>query len=107
MIPAPEIKSLNGEVSSTIQTTKRSLRNLAEIAVAFLLILLALWTENPTQKLLAGLTLLWIAGATLQSRQSAGALGLRLSGLGRSLWIIGAALLFAAIAVVTARRFHT
>jgi hypothetical protein len=82
-------------------------RDAVEVFVVYSLILLALWSERPAQKIIGVLTFLWIVVLTLRSQPSAAALGLRLSGLRRSLWIVAAALLAAAGLIWIASQMHT
>jgi hypothetical protein len=82
-------------------------RDFVEVTITFCLILLALWTAQPWQGLLAWMTLAWIAVVTWRSRQTAASLGLRLAGFGQSLWVVGASLVAAAIVVWIAWRMHT
>jgi membrane protease YdiL (CAAX protease family) len=86
---------------------RRKRRDLAEIAGAYGLILLVIWTPRPWQSVLW-----WVASAgvlVLISRSFEGfaAMGLRSENFLRSLWIAGAALLIAAAAVVLAAHRHT
>jgi len=89
-------------------TGRRSrLRNLLEIVVAYLLILLVIWTPRPWQRYLW-----WIAAAAVAAILSISfdglqAMGLRAANFGRSSWIVGAALLVAGAAVLIASRLHT
>jgi Type II CAAX prenyl endopeptidase Rce1-like len=82
-------------------------RLLAETGVGFALILLVIWTPRPWQGFLWWLALGGIALIVADRFEGFAAMGLRLQNLGRSLWIAGAALLIAAIAVVIAARMHT
>ncbi|MGC2108351.1 MAG: CPBP family intramembrane glutamic endopeptidase [Candidatus Korobacteraceae bacterium] len=99
--------SLNRECCSADWRSRLTSRDSIEIAMTFCLILLALWTAKPWQDLLGWLALLWIVVATWRSRQSAAALGLRLAGLGRSLWVVGVTVISAAIIVWIAWRMQT
>lgn len=82
-------------------------RDLLEVTVVFALILIALWSGPFAQKLIGTATFCWIVISTLRSQATATTLGLRLSGIRRSLWIVCAALLFAALAIWIASRMHT
>lgn len=82
-------------------------RDLVEVTIVFVLILIALWSGRPAQKAIGLATFCWIVISTLRSQASADALGLRLSGIRRSLWIVCAALLLAALAIWIASRMHT
>ncbi|MGI9101921.1 MAG: CPBP family glutamic-type intramembrane protease [Terriglobales bacterium] len=56
-----------------------------QLAVAYGLLEVALWTEGETQRIAALLTAAWIVAATLISRRSPRQLGLGFQGLGRAL----------------------
>jgi hypothetical protein len=77
------------------------------VTIVFVLILTALWSGPVAQKLIGIATFCGIVVATLRSPASATSLGLRLSGIRRSLWIVCAALLFAALVIWIASRMHT
>jgi len=82
-------------------------RILFELAIPYGLILLVIWTPRPLQKLLW-----WVAAAAIVaifwiSFDRMVALGLRTAGFFRSLWVAGAALLLAAIAILVAVLLHT
>jgi Type II CAAX prenyl endopeptidase Rce1-like len=82
-------------------------RDFHELAVTYGLVLLALWTPNPLQTWLCWVILAWVVSATVASGQDAHVLGLRPSGLPRSLWVIGIAMLTAILAVWIAAQVHT
>jgi hypothetical protein len=97
-----------GQDSIKSQSTERSrLRTLIETLVPYGLILLVIWTPRPWQRYLW-----WVAAASVVivaciSFDGLRALGLRLTNFGRSLWIVGLALLLAGAAVLVAARLHT
>ncbi len=88
-------------------TVRGSARDLVELALAYGLILITVWVPNPPQRYLFWVCFVWIVGSTIARRDSLRTLGLGLTGLLRSLWIIGAALLCAAVAIVIASRLGT
>jgi membrane protease YdiL (CAAX protease family) len=75
-----------------------------EIAIAYLLILFVIWTPRPLQRFL------WIAAAAgviifvWRSFEGWKAMGFTAANFGRSLWIVGAALAMAAIAIAVSAR---
>jgi hypothetical protein len=82
-------------------------RALLELAIPYGLILLVIWTPRPLQKLLW-----WVAAAAIvaifwMSFDRMKEVGLRAAGFYRSLWVTGAALLVAAVAVLVAIQLHT
>lgn len=82
-------------------------RAFVEIAVAYTLILAVIWTPRPAQR-----WLWWVASSavvlfTCISFDGAKAMGLRGKNFLRSIWVVAAAFLIAAIAVAIAARLHT
>jgi membrane protease YdiL (CAAX protease family) len=86
-------------------TSKR--RSLLEFVIGYGLILLVIWTPRPWQQLLYFAAVIYIAFVVWASFRSAQAMGLRTTNFLRSLWIVGAALLMAAISIGIAIRLHT
>jgi hypothetical protein len=80
---------------------------LLELSVGYGLILITVWTPRPWQSLLSWAALVWVLLATGISFDGWSAMGLRIPGSMRSLWVIGAALLLAAAAVTVAARLNT
>lgn len=91
--------------SSAAEGGKR--RDLRELSVGYGLILLTVWTPPPGQRLLYLVALVWIVSVTWLSFDGWSAMGLRLSGTLRSLWVVPLALLFTAVAVTLAVKLHT
>ncbi len=88
--------------ASTISIASRRRRDFIELAVAYGLILLVIWTPRPWQRILW-----WVAAAAVVAIASASyeglqAMGLRRENFFRSLWVVGAALLVSAVAVTFA-----
>lgn len=97
-----------GDQESVAQATPRSkLRNLTETAIAYGLILLVIWSPRPWQRYLWWVAAVSVVIITCISFEGRTAMGLRLTNLGRSLWVVGAALLLAGVAVVVAAKLHT
>jgi membrane protease YdiL (CAAX protease family) len=86
-------------------TTKR--RDLLELVIGYALLLLEIWAPAHLQRPLFYAAALFIAFVLWTSFRSAQAMGLRTTNLLRSLWIVGIALLLAAVAVVLAIKLHT
>ena len=82
-------------------------RDWIEIAVAYALILSVVWTPRPLQRVLWVVAAVGIIVILWRSLDGWAAMGLRKANLGRSLWIVGAALVLAVTAVVIAARMHT
>jgi hypothetical protein len=82
-------------------------RDFLEFAVGYGLILVVIWTPNPWQRWFYWISLLWVILVTTFSFDGVKAMGLQLSGLWDSLWVVGVALLMATAAIVLAARFHT
>jgi hypothetical protein len=66
-----------------------------------------IWTPQPEQKLLSLAALAWVLLATLLCFDDWSALGMSGAGFRRSLWVVGAALLLAAVAGLLAARLQT
>ncbi len=90
-------------------------RALIELAIGYVLILLVIWTPRPWQRFLwlvavagvAAIICLSIKAFTGSTREAFRAMGLRKENFLRSLWVVGAALALAAIAVVIAAKMNT
>ena len=97
----------NSTVLSTQAFTKRKLWVFIELAVCYGLILFALWTPRPLQRWFYWSAILWVVVTTCISFAGWRAMGFRIAGFWRSLWLVGAALSLAAAAVILAARLHT
>lgn len=82
-------------------------RPLFELCVGYALILATIWTPRPQQRWLYWISVVWIAATTWASFPGWQAMGFRRGGLLRSLWVVFAALAFAAAAIVAAVQLHT
>lgn len=82
-------------------------RDLAEVAIAFGLILTVLWTPRPWQQLLWWVAIAVIGALIAMSFQGFRAAGLRAGNFFCSLWVVGAALLVSAVTVTISARLHT
>jgi membrane protease YdiL (CAAX protease family) len=82
-------------------------RDLAELIFGYGLIMLVLWTPGFPQIILAPLALLAMLAVVLARRPTLDELGVGGSGLTRSLWILPAAIVFAVVSVLIAKRFGT
>jgi membrane protease YdiL (CAAX protease family) len=91
--------------NSTAAHSKR--RNLLELAIAYGLILIVIWTPRPWQRLLWWVAVAAVVVITSISFDGLNAMGLRAANFFRSLWVVGAALLVAALAVILAASLHT
>jgi membrane protease YdiL (CAAX protease family) len=82
-------------------------RDLVELAIAYGLILLVIWTPRPAQRILwwvAAASVVYFTCVSFDGRQ---AMGLRAGNFFRSLWVVGAASAVSAIAVIVAIRLNT
>lgn len=82
-------------------------RDLLEILIPYVMVLVVCWTPRPIQRYLW-----WVAAAAIlivavRSFTSFDALGMRTTNFLRSLWVVGASLLVSALAVAIAIRLHT
>jgi hypothetical protein len=93
------------------EVSKVRSRDLREVLIGYLLILVIVWLPNPAQRILFWVAFAWIIYVTATSRQSWDDLGLRFSlnvaSLLRAALLISAAVLLAGMAVVIAIKFHT
>jgi hypothetical protein len=82
-------------------------RDAAELAIGYVLILLAEWFPNSAaQRFLFWVTLAWVVVTTILARPNARTLGLRPSNA-RSVWIVPAIVLLGALSVWMASQLHT
>jgi membrane protease YdiL (CAAX protease family) len=82
-------------------------RDLLELGVGYGLILLVIWTQRPWQRVLYCVEVLFVAVVMWKRFVSWRAMGLRRTNLGRSSWVVAAALAAAAVAVLVASRERT
>lgn len=82
-------------------------RAIAEIAIAYGLILMVIWTPRPWQQVLWWVAVLAIAIIIGKSFDGLRAMGLRTGNFFRSFWVVGAALAISVVAVLVAARLHT
>jgi membrane protease YdiL (CAAX protease family) len=82
-------------------------RDLIELAVAYGLILLVIWTPRPWQRILWWVAAAVIAAIASVSFEGLKAMGLRRENFLRSLWVAGLALPVSAVAVVLAVQLRT
>jgi hypothetical protein len=82
-------------------------RALLELSVGYALILVVIWTPRPWQRLSYLAAAAFLAAVLWLARPGLKAMGLRPANFVRSLWIVGAALLVAAVAVLVAARVGT
>jgi hypothetical protein len=86
---------------------RSSRRTFIELAGGYLLIMIVIWMPRAWQRPFYIAAVIWIAAATALSFDGAEAMGLRIWHRIRSLWIIGAALSLALLAVIVAAHLHT
>lgn len=92
---------------SAKQTNPSAVQDLTEFLGAYGLILAAIWTLNPWQRVFYWSAIVWAVTTTAIHRPDWKALGLGWAGLLPSLWVGGAAALLATVAVFTAGELHT
>ena len=85
----------------------RRRRDLLELSVGYALILAVIWTPRPWQRWLYCAAVVFLGVVLWRSFPGWKAMGLRVGGFGRSIWVVGVALAIAAIAVLVALRMHT
>jgi membrane protease YdiL (CAAX protease family) len=100
-------ESTAAAVGDAEDETRHRGRDWLELGVGYGLILLTIWTPRPAQRWLLWAAAAWVALTTWRSFPGWEALGFRRAGLGRSLWVAGAALLLTGAATGFAARLHT
>jgi membrane protease YdiL (CAAX protease family) len=95
------------DIAERRRPASRRRRDLWEFSVAYGLIMLALWTPRPWQTILSLAALAWVVLATWISFDGWRAMGFRVKGFWRSIWVVGAALVLAAAGVFLAARLRT
>lgn len=83
------------------------IRDYAELALGYGLILATVWTSNPAQRFLYWTTFAFIGVSAWQRRKETRPTGLAFRGLTRSSWIVAVALILAVAAVALAAHLHT
>jgi len=86
---------------------RRSAWEVWELLIGYGLILAVIWTPRPVNLWLYWGAVAWFAISIVSSFPGWRALGFRVSGFWRSFWVVGAALVMAAGAVLIAARMHT
>jgi membrane protease YdiL (CAAX protease family) len=94
------------DTESPVAAARRQ-RALLEVSIGYGLILFAIWTPLPWQRVIDCAALAAVVLATVISFDGWSTMGLRISGSLHSFWMVGVALLLAAPAVVLAGKLHT
>jgi membrane protease YdiL (CAAX protease family) len=92
------------KVGGSIRSVRR---DWLEIGVAYALIMAVIWSPRPLQRWLWIVAVVGVAVILWRSFEGSRAMGFTTVNFLRSLWIVGAALVAAAIAVAIAARLHT
>jgi hypothetical protein len=87
--------------------TARRRRDVMELTIGYALILLVIWTPSPWQRVLYGVAAIFLVVVTCLSFESVRAMGLRTTNLLRSLWLVGLALVVAAVVLLVAEDMKT
>ncbi len=93
--------------SQSPSSTRRAWRVLGELCVGYGLIVLVIWSNRPWQRYLYWAAVLWIVLVTYFSFDGLRTMGLRVTGFGRSVWVVIAATFAAAIGIVAALMMGT
>jgi Type II CAAX prenyl endopeptidase Rce1-like len=93
--------------SKTSGPSVRRWRDFLELSIGYALILVVIWTRRPIQRWFYWVAVGWILFVTCISFQGWKALGFRITGLWRSLWVIAVALLIATSAFALAYALQT
>lgn len=95
------------EVKAPSAQKRSRQRDLVELAVGFVLILIVIWTPRPWQRFLWIVAAVFVFTAICMSWNGFKSMGLCITNLFRSLWVVGFALAVAGTAVLLAERMHT
>jgi membrane protease YdiL (CAAX protease family) len=87
--------------------TDRKRRDMVELCIGYVLILIVIWTPRPWQQRTYLAAVIFIVAATWLAFPGWKAMGFHFANLARSSWIVGAALLASALCVLVARLVHT
>jgi hypothetical protein len=87
--------------------SERSPRDLYQLSIGYILILITVWTPNPYQRFFFWLSFAVVVGFCLQGRLRGEPLGLGFQGFLRSTWVIAIALMLSLLAIYFAIREHT
>jgi membrane protease YdiL (CAAX protease family) len=102
----PAHNSATCDTESPVAVARRR-RALLEVSIGYGLILFAIWTPLPWQRVIDCAALAAVVLATVISFDGWSTMGLRISGSLHSFWMVGVALLLAAPAVIVAGKLHT
>ncbi len=80
-----------------INSARPATRDILELSVGFVLIMIAVWTPLHIQRIVFWLAFSWILSTTLLRRDDRDDLGLAIYGWQRSFWVVGIAVVLAAI----------
>jgi membrane protease YdiL (CAAX protease family) len=94
------------ETETPVATARRR-RDRVELCIGYALILVVIWTPRPWQRLSYLVASVFLVAVLWRSNPGLKAMGLRPPNFVRSLWLIGVALLAAAIGMVVASRMNT
>lgn len=86
---------------------RRATWEILELLIGYGLILAVIWTPRPLQHWLYFLALGWFAVSIALSFEGWNAMGCCVTGFWRSSWVVGVALVMAAIATIFASSYHT
>jgi membrane protease YdiL (CAAX protease family) len=87
--------------------SNRSPRDLYQLSIGYVLILITVWTPNPYQRYLFWISFAVVVGFCLEGRLRGEPLGLSLRGFLASAWIVACAALLSFVGIYIARNMHT
>jgi hypothetical protein len=96
----------NPEGAGSLAAARRR-RDRVELWVGYALILVVIWTPRPWQRTFYFVAATFVVAATWLSFPGWKAMGFGIVNLARSMWLVAAALLAAAVAMDVAGRMHT
>ena len=86
---------------------RRPLWEFCELSVSYALILAVIWTPRPLQRWLYWLAIAWFVFSICVTFPGWKAMGCTIAGFWRSAWVVGVALVLAAVAMTLASDLHT
>lgn len=93
--------------AAPVTLARRSAWDIWELVVGYSLILLVIWTPRPEQRWFYWSAIVWFAVSLYISYPGRKELGFHTAGFGRSMWVVGVAMVMAAAAIMLASSLHT
>jgi hypothetical protein len=95
------------ELGVFLMDSNRSSRDLCQLSIGYVLILITVWTPSPYQRSMFWISFAVVVGLCLEGRLRGEPLGLGLRGFLPSAWIIASAMSLSFLGIYIAERIHT